>query len=97
MSRPAEAAARAWLAGGLLAGLLCPGAAVSPALAQDAAPAKTPAPDFSSGNTGWVSMGGEWIAKPGTPPPVTFDRAHPYVPNINQDVEPLPTAERPDF
>jgi hypothetical protein len=73
MSRPAQAAARAGLAGGLLAALFCAGAAVSPAPAQEAAPAKAPVPDFSSGNTGWV-----------------FNY-------FNQDVEPLPTAERPDF
>jgi len=33
------------------------------------------------GDTGWISMGGEWIAKPGSPPPVSFDPAHPYVPS----------------
>jgi hypothetical protein len=76
-----ETASRIYLAGGMLAGLLCAGAALSPALAQDAAPAKAAPPDLSSDNTGWVSMGGEWIAKPGSPPPVTFDPAHPYVPN----------------
>ena len=43
--------------------------------------AKTAPLDLSSGDTGWVSAGGEWIAKPGSPPPVGFDPAHPYVPN----------------
>jgi hypothetical protein len=47
MSQPAKAAARARLAGGLLAGLFCAGAAVSPAPAQDASPAKAAPPDFS--------------------------------------------------
>jgi hypothetical protein len=56
------------------------GLCVGTALAQDAA-TKPGGLDLSSGNAGWVSMGGEWIAKPGTPPPVTFDPAHPYVPN----------------
>src|SRR5260370_6898233 len=70
-----------FLSGGILAGLFCAGAALSPALAQDATPAKAPPPDLSSDNTGWVSMGGQWIPKPGSPPPVTFDPAHPYVPN----------------
>jgi hypothetical protein len=66
---------------GILASLLYAGAALSPAPAQDAAPVKSPAPDLFSGDTGWVSAGGEWIAKPGSPPPVSFDPAHPYVPN----------------
>jgi hypothetical protein len=76
-----QTASRVLLAGGILAGLLCAGAALSPAPAQDAAPIKPPPPDLSSGDTGWVSAGGEWIAKPGSPPPVSFDPAHPYVPN----------------
>ena len=38
-------------------------------------------PDFSSNNTGWVSIGTDWVAVPGSPPPVTDDSAHPYVPN----------------
>jgi hypothetical protein len=70
-----ETASRALRAGGILAGLLCATAALSPASAQ------APPPDLSSGNTGWISAGGEWIAKPGSPPPVSFDPAHPYVPN----------------
>jgi hypothetical protein len=86
MSRFAQSASkvtksRCLPAGGILAGLLCAGAALSPATAQDAAYAKASPPDLSSGDTGWVSMGGEWIAKPGGPPPVGFDPAHPYVPN----------------
>jgi hypothetical protein len=68
------------LAGGLLAGLILAAAASSSATAQDALPSKPPL-DLSSGHTGWVSAGGEWIPKPGTPPPVAFDPAHPYVPN----------------
>jgi len=72
-------ASRACLAGGVLAALLCAGAA--PASAQGTASPKAPPPDLSSGDTGWVSVGGEWIAKPGSPPPVSFDPSHPYVPN----------------
>jgi hypothetical protein len=59
-------------AGGTMAGLLCAGAA----LAQNATP-----PDFSSDNTGWVSVGTDYVAVPGGPKPVTFDPAHRYVPN----------------
>jgi hypothetical protein len=61
--------------------LLCGGTAAcivfaSVALAQNATP-----PDLSSDNTGWVSIGTDWVPVPGAPPPVTFDAAHPYVPN----------------
>jgi hypothetical protein len=44
--------------------------------AQNVAP-----PDLSSDNTGWVSVGTDYVAVPGSPPPVTFDPAHRYVPN----------------
>jgi hypothetical protein len=77
--RSHDAAAPALRTGAVLAALLC--VALSPAAAQNAAPAKAPPLDLSSGNAGWVSVGGEWIAKPGSPPPVSFDPAHPYVPN----------------
>ena len=50
-------------------------------LACAGASAQTAAPDFSSGNTGWVSIGTDWDPVPGAPPPVTFDPSHPYVPN----------------
>jgi hypothetical protein len=61
-----------------LAGLLVCGAA----FAQGPAPKDRAAlPDFSSGDTGWVTVGTEWTAVPGSPPPVTSDPAHPYVPN----------------
>ena len=59
----------------LLAGVLYAGAAHSPALAQ-AGP-----PYFSANNAGWVSIGTEWTAMPGSPPPVKQDPAHRYVPN----------------
>jgi hypothetical protein len=73
VSRFAKAASRRWLAS--LIGSVC--AAALPAWAQQA----KGVPDFSSGNAGWISMGGEWIPLPGSPRPVTFDPAHPYVPN----------------
>src|SRR5262249_27117556 len=56
----------------LVAGLMC---AVAPALAQQSSP------DFSAGNVGWISVGGEWTPLPGSPPPVTQDPTHKYVPN----------------
>jgi hypothetical protein len=58
-----------WIVSTALSGILG-----APAFAQSV-------PDFSSNNTAWISMGGDWVAQPGGPPPVTFDPAHPYVPN----------------
>jgi hypothetical protein len=37
--------------------------------------------DLSSDNAGWISEGTEWVAVPGGPQPVTFDKRFPYVPN----------------
>jgi hypothetical protein len=61
------------LAASVLAGLLC--AAAAPGAAQQSLP------DFAANNAGWVSVGGEWTPLPGSPPPVTQDPAHRYVPN----------------
>src|SRR3954462_8091727 len=55
-----------------MAALLCSGAAP----AQNSNP-----PDFSADNTGWVSIGTDYVPVPGGPNPVTFDPAHRYVPN----------------
>ena len=69
------------IAAGLLACLMCAGAA--PALAQQSPP------NFSASNVGWVAVGGEWTPLPGSPPPVKQDPAHRYVPNN--------VAEQPTF
>jgi len=61
------------LTAGVLAGLI--GVGIAPSSAQQSAP------DFSTNNTGWVSIGGEWTPLPGSPPPVKQDPAHRYVPN----------------
>ncbi len=65
------------LAGGILAGLIwaMPSA---PALAeQKAAP-----PDFSSNQTGWISIGGDLVEIPGARVSIMrTDPNHPYVPN----------------
>jgi hypothetical protein len=66
------------LAGGVMAVL-------SSAAAQ---PADT-IPDFSSNQTGWITMGGEFIPVPGSPRPVTQDPAYRYVPNN--------TSEQPTY
>jgi hypothetical protein len=65
----------------LAAVLLGAGIASTPAPAQVAVKGNAGPPDFSSGHAGWVTIGTDWIALPGSPPPVTFDPAHPYVGN----------------
>src|SRR5579872_3403372 len=60
------------LAAGLLASVAT---GAVPALAQQAPP------DFSTKGVAWVSVGGEWTPQPGSPPTVTQDPAHRYVPN----------------
>src|SRR3984957_3917161 len=69
------------VAAGMLAGLFGNGALHLPALAQDGAKSNARVPDFSSNDAGWVSIGTNWVAMPGGPPPVGDDPAHPYVPN----------------
>jgi hypothetical protein len=79
MSEQLAARSRLSLAAGLLAGLVCAGAA--PALAQGNPP------NFAGTNVGWVAVGTDWTAKPDSPPLVTQDPAHKYVPN-NVGVQP---------
>ena len=67
MSRFAKTASQRLLAGGLSAALLCAGAALSPA--QEEARTKAGPPDLSAGDAGWVTIGTDWIAVPGSPPP----------------------------
>jgi hypothetical protein len=77
MPKFADAAVRRPHAVVVLSGLVLNGVALPSAQAQG--PAKIP--DFSSNDTGWVSIGTNWVAKPDSPPPVGDDPAHPYVPN----------------
>jgi hypothetical protein len=79
MSRFAQIASQRLLAGGLSAALLCAGVALSPA--QEAGKTNAGRPDFSAGDAGWATIGTDWIAMPGSPPPVASDPARPYVPN----------------
>jgi len=64
------------------------GAALIPAIAADTAPKASSVPDLMVGGMGWASIGGQtgrigndFIPVPGSPEPVTYDLAHPYVPN----------------
>jgi hypothetical protein len=76
MSEFVSSASRGLLAA-TLAGVFGAGVTVTPASAQVAAKV----PDFSGGNAGWVTVGTDWTPVAGSPPPVTGDPAHPYVPN----------------
>jgi hypothetical protein len=64
---------RGWMAAGMGACLLA--AASTQAAAQGAIP------DFSSDQAGWIATGNDFIPTPEGAKPVTFDPAHPYVPN----------------
>ncbi len=77
MPKFADAAVGCSYAVAAYAGVFLSGIALSSVCAQG--PAKIP--DFSSHDTGWVSIGTSWIAMPGSPPLVGDDPAHPYVPN----------------
>src|SRR5258707_4056181 len=67
----------------ILAGLLCAGAALGPALdAQGAAQTDTSIPKLASADFGWLKPpGDEFIAPASGPGPVRADDAHPYVSN----------------
>jgi hypothetical protein len=65
-----------FLAGGVLTGLVCVALTAEVAAQRKASP-----PDFSSNQVGWIGIGGDFMAVPGGPAPVTYDPAHPYVPN----------------
>ena len=72
IGNPSRRSLAATLAGGLLAGLMCAGAAL----------AQGNTPDFSvNGTIGWTAVGTEWTALPNGPQPVKQDPAHRYVPN----------------
>jgi hypothetical protein len=77
MPKLAKAAVRRPYAVAACAGVFLCGIALTSAHAQ--APAKIP--DFSSNDAGWISIGTNWVAMPGSPPLVSDDPAHPYVPN----------------
>ncbi len=62
------------LASVALAGLMCV------LLAADAA-AQASIPDFSANSSAWIAINRDFLAVPGSPPPVSNDPAHPYVQN----------------
>ncbi len=62
------------LASAAFTGLLCAG------LAAEAA-AQAIIPDFFSNSSAWVAINRDFLAVPGSPPPISNDPAHPYVQN----------------
>ena len=66
------------LAGAIFTGLA---AAAFGVITQQVAAQKAAPPDFSANQAGWVTMGGDLVPVPGSPKPITWDPAHPYVPN----------------
>jgi hypothetical protein len=77
MPKFADAAVPRPYAVAIWTGLVLNGIALTCAHAQGTAKI----PDFSSHDAGWISIGTNWVAKPGSPPLVVDDPAHPYVPN----------------
>jgi hypothetical protein len=71
MLEPLRKNSHTFLASVIAAILLCAGAAL----------AQKGEPDFAAHNAGWIAIGTEWTALPGSPPPVTQDPAHHYEPN----------------
>ena len=49
--------------------------------AQAPAPNSAPIPDFQSKNVSWTAINSDFTPVPGSPAPVTFDRAHPFFRN----------------
>jgi hypothetical protein len=64
----------------LLAGTILTGFAWMALVAQVAAEAGAAPPDFSSNQAGWIGFG-DIVAAPGSPPIVSQDPSHVYVPN----------------
>src|SRR5215467_3011467 len=64
----------------VLIALFSTGAALYPAMAQDASGAAA-TPNFSSMTSAWLAMGTDFKQVPGAPPMVTNDDAHPHFGN----------------
>jgi hypothetical protein len=66
---------------GVLAGLVCAaGATLGPVFATEGAEGDS-IPNLASVDFGWVSPRDDFLPPSSGPGPVTFDKAHPYVPN----------------
>jgi hypothetical protein len=74
-------AGKRFLASAAFTGLVCAG------LAAEAA-AQPVIPDFSANNAAWIAINRDFVAVPGSPPPVSNDPAHPYVQNNTPGKQP---------
>jgi hypothetical protein len=80
--------------GGVLAGLVCAGAALWPALGAETAGA----PNFSpNSSTGWLAPDDEFIPPPSGPGPIRSDPAHPYISFYKFPRNPNPTFRVADI
>jgi hypothetical protein len=71
-----------FLVGGVLTALVCVALTAQVTAQSVAAQQRASPPDFSLNQAGWVTVGGDLMPVPGGgPKPITFDPAHPYVPN----------------
>ena len=75
------AAGKRRLATAVFTGLLSAG------LAAEAA-AQAIIPDFSANSSAWIAINRDFLAVPGSPPPVSNDPAHPYVLNGTRGQQP---------
>src|SRR5437016_601551 len=82
------------LIGGVVAGFVCAGANLWPALgAETASP-----PNFApSSATGWLAQDDEFIPPPNGPGPVMSDPAHPYISFYKFPANPHPTFRVADL
>ena len=70
-----------WIPGGVAAGIVfAAGAPLMPVLAAEDAEGNA-IPNLASVDFGWVSPRDDFLPPSSGPGPVTFDKAHPYVPN----------------
>jgi hypothetical protein len=65
---------------GILAAAVCAGGLLMPVFADEGSKDDV-IPNFASVDFGWVSPRDDFLPPPSGPGPVTFDKAHPYVPN----------------
>ena len=68
------------LAAGFGLSLLCAAPGLWPALGAPA-PKNVPIPDLAAANLAWTKVADDFQAPASGPGPVSFEKAHPYIPN----------------
>src|SRR3974390_2874868 len=94
MSEVAPAISGCGIVAGVVAGFVCAGATLWPALGAEQAPPPNFAP---SSATGWLAQDDEFIPPPGGPGPIVFDPAHPYTSFYKGPQNPHPTFRVADL